>query len=72
VMAKCENSLKNYRIHSLEIKGMGLANIYSRLKIYYGEDMIFKIYNNDDEGSTVEIGGLISRAEVRRKFTEEE
>jgi sensor histidine kinase YesM len=71
IMAKCADSLRNYRLHSLEIEGMGLANIYSRLKIYYGENMIFRIYNNSGEGSTVEIGGLISRDEVRRRLIRE-
>lgn len=42
---------------SLEIKGMGLLNIYLRLKILYGSSMTFKIKNNDGGGASITIGG---------------
>ncbi|WP_167357053.1 sensor histidine kinase [Paenibacillus pectinilyticus] len=42
---------------SLELEGMGLANIYTRLKLYYGDQFQF-IYGNDDSGGAiVKIGG---------------
>jgi len=42
----------------LQINGMGLLNIYTRLKLFYGEDAIFSI-NKDDmaKGAWVTIGG---------------
>ncbi len=41
---------------SLEIKGMGLLNIYLRFKILYGSDVAFKVENTND-GASVTIGG---------------
>lgn len=45
----------------LNINGMGLANIYLRLKLYYNENFIFKIENIRDgnliSGSSITIGG---------------
>lgn len=43
---------------SLEIKGMGLLNIYLRLKILYGSDVTFKIKNIDGGGASITIGGI--------------
>jgi len=43
---------------SLEIKGMGLLNIYLRFKILYGNDVVFKIKNNPDGGARITVGGL--------------
>ena len=42
---------------SLEIKGMGLLNIYLRFKILYGSDVVFLLNNNDDGGAIITIGG---------------
>jgi sensor histidine kinase YesM len=42
---------------SLEIKGMGLLNIYLRFKILYGNDVIFQIKNKDGGGASITIGG---------------
>jgi len=42
---------------SLEIKGMGLLNIYLRFKILYGDDVVFKIKNNPDGGARITVGG---------------
>ena len=42
---------------SLEIKGMGLLNIYLRFKILYGSDIVFKIENNKDGGASITVGG---------------
>jgi two-component system, sensor histidine kinase YesM len=45
---------------SLEIEGMGLLNIYIRLKLTYNGDTIFKIMKNKFGGATVSIGGRMS------------
>ena len=42
---------------SLEIKGMGLLNIYLRFKILYGSNVVFQLKNNDDGGASITIGG---------------
>lgn len=41
---------------SLEIKGMGLLNIYLRFKILYGKDVVFKIENHEGEGASITVG----------------
>lgn len=41
---------------SLEIKGMGLLNIYLRFKILYGSDVTFKIENTEG-GASITVGG---------------
>ncbi|MCE5187696.1 MAG: histidine kinase [Eubacteriales bacterium] len=42
---------------SLEIKGMGLLNIYLRFKILYDSDVIFRIINKENGGASITIGG---------------
>ncbi len=42
---------------SLEIKGMGLLNIYLRFKILYGNDIVFSIKNRKNGGASITIGG---------------
>jgi two-component system sensor histidine kinase YesM len=44
----------------LELSGMGLVNIYTRLKLFYEDAMIFKIENIEHSGALVSIGGLIN------------
>lgn len=61
IMTRCEKIWENYRTQSLDIDGMGLPNIYIRLKLLYGEDMYFNITNDEDGGGIVEIGGSIKR-----------
>ncbi len=46
---------------SLEIKGMGLLNIYLRLKILHGSGVIFKIDNNEGGGASIMIGGAYDK-----------
>lgn len=41
----------------LEVEGMGLLNIYIRLKLTYKKDFIFKISDNSIGGTTIIIGG---------------
>ncbi|KRF18420.1 sensor histidine kinase [Paenibacillus sp. Soil787] len=45
-------------IPEINMNGMGLINIYSRLKIFNEDKMIFDIKNNKAGGSSVTIGGL--------------
>lgn len=44
----------------LEIDGMGLINLYIRLKLAYREDAVFTIKNLPGGGTEVTIGGIIS------------
>ncbi|QGQ99412.1 HAMP domain-containing protein [Paenibacillus psychroresistens] len=41
---------------SLKINGMGLMNIYIRLKLLYGDKMIFKLDNRFEGGAVITIG----------------
>ena len=51
---------ENGLLPNLELNGMGLLNIYIRLKLVYHEQMVFQIGNPGEGGSgtTVQIGGL--------------
>jgi two-component system sensor histidine kinase YesM len=42
---------------ALKLHGMGLLNIYTRLKLHYGNLMYFDIRNMPDQGAKVTIGG---------------
>ncbi len=42
---------------ALSISGMGLLNISSRLRIFYGDDAVYRIGNDPAGGATVLIGG---------------
>ena len=52
IMKKCEESLDRTKSLSGKIDGMGLANVYVRLKLFYKEDAVFQV---DEFG--VQIGG---------------
>lgn len=41
----------------LKLDGMGLLNIYIRMKLTFGADAVFRIENRPGEGATVVIGG---------------
>jgi len=44
---------------SLSISGLGLLNISSRLRLFYGEEDVYRIGNEPEGGATVLIGGSI-------------
>lgn len=44
----------------LKLNGMGLLNIYIRMKLMYGNETIFRIVNVLGEGATVIIGGTLT------------
>lgn len=46
---------------SLEIKGMGLLNVYMRYKLLYGNDFVFEIENLKNNGSRITIGGIYEK-----------
>lgn len=46
IMKKCEESMENEKILSNQIDGMGLVNVYIRLKLFYGEEMYYMIEEN--------------------------
>ncbi len=49
---------ENGLLPSLELDGMGLLNIYTRLKLIYKEQMLFQISNPDEGGAIITIGGI--------------
>lgn len=62
IMEHCRELVEHHEFSTMQIDGMGLANIYARLHMFYGEDMLFWIGNRADgkEGGRIEIGGRIS------------
>lgn len=48
----------------LEIGGLGLVNIYFRMKYYYSNDMIFKLSNASNGGANIRIGGKINAKSI--------
>ncbi|MDO4276845.1 MAG: histidine kinase [Eubacteriales bacterium] len=55
------SGLNEETAHSLSIDGLGLANIYLRLKLYYDNQFIFQLENRQDieniTGASITIGG---------------
>lgn len=47
-------------IPNLKLDGMGIINIFIRLKLFYGEHMIFHIENPMEGGALITIGGLLA------------
>lgn len=50
---------KSGLLPSLELDGMGLLNIYLRLKLTYKNQMLFSVSENPDGGTVVAVGGSI-------------
>jgi len=48
---------RNNVLPSLKLHGMGLLNVFVRLKLHYGSRMYFEIRNLPDRGAVVTIGG---------------
>lgn len=48
---------------SLELDGMGLLNIYIRLKLVYQERMLFQIASPEEGGAIITIGGILENKE---------
>jgi len=57
IEAKIQQIDESGLLPSLEIKGMGLMNIYIRLKILNSNDITFKLENLAGGGASVTIGG---------------
>ena len=56
IMYKCRDSLKEEKTLSNKIDGMGLVNVYVRMKLFYGDSVIYHI----EEGSSrIVIGGRL-------------
>ena len=54
ILEKCRESMKEEKTLSNQIDGMGLVNVYVRLKLFYGDSMIYEF----EEGtSRIRIGG---------------
>ncbi len=54
---KIEARMRSAPDPALSISGMGLLNISTRLRIFYGDDAVYRIQNNPEGGATVIIGG---------------
>ena len=54
IMGKCSESMKEEKTLSNQIDGMGLVNVYIRLKLFYGDSMIYEIREGT---SRILIGG---------------
>jgi two-component system sensor histidine kinase YesM len=59
LMDKIDELEATGRFPGLSIEGMGLLNIYFRLKFTYGERMVFAI-DAKNEGFSITIGGPLS------------
>lgn len=46
-------------LKSMKIGGMGLKNVYLRLKLLYGDDAVFQIENEPGRKTSVILGGSI-------------
>lgn len=56
ILEKCRESMKEEKTLSNQIDGMGLVNVYVRLKLFYGDSAIYEF----EEGtSRIRIGGQI-------------
>lgn len=53
IMNRCEDSMENEKMLSNQIDGMGLVNVYIRLKLFYGEKMHYVLGENEGR---IEIG----------------
>ncbi len=54
-----ENLDLNQELKSMKIGGMGLKNVYLRLKLLYGEDAVFQIKNQEGVHTRFILGGNI-------------
>lgn len=58
-LAKMNDSSMDELVKNLKIGGFSLMNILIRMYIHYKDDMEFDIYRNNENGTTVMIGGMI-------------
>ena len=56
---KIEEIDRSGLLPSLELDGMGLLNIYIRLRLLYKNQTIFQIANNIEGGTNITIGGSL-------------
>lgn len=59
IMEKCRESMKEEKTLSNQIDGMGLVNVYIRLKLFYGDSMIYEIHEGT---SRILIGGKVGES----------
>lgn len=52
---KVQQLTRSLENNSTQSKGIGLANIYQRLKLFYGDDIVFEIKSKPGEGTRVMI-----------------
>lgn len=62
VNQKIESLNKEENYPELTINGMGIANIYLRLKLFYSNLFVFEI-KNTDQGAFIKIGGYLNEYE---------
>ncbi|MGI6778555.1 MAG: sensor histidine kinase [Acetivibrionales bacterium] len=64
IRQKLSNINTDESLNSSNLKGIGLINIYARLKLLYGDNVIFDIYNLPDSGAVVRLGGIARKEEM--------
>lgn len=62
--ASVDNVEQSGHIPSLKLDGMGLLNIYLRLKLSYASDFIFQIDNLPTSGTRITIGGQLGKGDA--------
>lgn len=53
------------RVPDISVDGMGMVNIYIRLRMFYENRMIFDIKKNGEGGASITIGGFNMQGEVK-------
>lgn len=57
IYAQVEDIERSGALPALRLHGMGLLNVFIRLKLHYGSQMLFEIRNLPEGGAAVAIGG---------------
>lgn len=64
IQQKMEYIEETENIPELSLNGMGILNIYLRMRFYYKENAVFQIENNSDHGAQILIGGLVYKTDT--------
>ena len=60
------NVATDNNISDTNLDGIGLVNIYKRLKLLYGDQVIFELSNHPTVGALVTIGGMITNVRDKK------
>ncbi|WP_373231236.1 sensor histidine kinase [Cohnella sp.] len=59
LQAQIDHIVQSGQIPNLKLNGMGLLNIFLRLRLCYDSESIFQVVNLPDKGTRITIGGLM-------------